>query len=202
MALSFKSLSIAACAAFVAAGAQAAAFQNDTGLTAPTTIETFDGSTFAEGTGAGSLFNGVSFSSNLVVTTMVTTMLDGAVPSFSGQTLANFSADAPLGEITFATAVRGAAFSLLMYPGDAQFSAYLGQQLVEQATLPVDYAGRYVGFTGITFDRIVFGSETNRTGMAIDNLQITAVPEPGTTLLMTLGLIGIGLAARRRARNT
>ncbi|MFT6899684.1 MAG: hypothetical protein ACJA13_004125 [Paraglaciecola sp.] len=39
------------------------------------------------------------------------------------------------------------------------------------------------------------------TGVAIDEIELfgTAVPEPGTTALLGLGLLGVGLARRRRA---
>lgn len=195
MAQMSKLLSITAAVAFAATGAQAASLQNTTGLEAPTSIETFDGTAFGEFTPAGTLFNGFTFSANLLVTTMA----EGIAPSLTGQSIANFSDDAPLGEIRFDHAVRGAAFSMLMFPGDAQFSAYLGQNLVETASYHVNYDGLYVGFSGITFDRIVFGSQTNMTGMAIDNLQTAAVPEPQTYALFAAGLLAMGVLSRRRS---
>lgn len=39
----------------------------------------------------------------------------------------------------------------------------------------------------------------NQSQFAIDNLQVTAVPEPGTWLLMALGLAGLGAIRRRQA---
>ena len=40
----------------------------------------------------------------------------------------------------------------------------------------------------------------NNGQFAIDNISITAVPEPGTALLLTLGAVGLGLRARRSLR--
>lgn len=55
---------------------------------------------------------------------------------------------------------------------------------------------------GTTFDRLTI--EGNPFAFGIDNLQVsqlTTVPEPSTVGLMAFGLLGLGLAARRRARN-
>ena len=199
----YKFVSIAACAAALASGAHAASFQNDTGLAAPTAVETFDGSTLAEGTVAGTLFSGLTFSSNLVVTTF----LDGWMPNVTGQSLANFnpftgdcSACQPFNDVRFGAAVTGAAFSVVSFPGTIDFSAYLGNTLVETASFATGFNGQYVGFTGISFDRIVFGSATSGPVLAIDNLQTAAaVPEPETTAMMLLGLIGMAAVIRRRS---
>lgn len=40
----------------------------------------------------------------------------------------------------------------------------------------------------------------NNGQFAIDDIRVTAVPEPATAVLMTLGLLGLGLRARRSAR--
>jgi PEP-CTERM motif len=40
----------------------------------------------------------------------------------------------------------------------------------------------------------------NNGQFAIDNISVTAVPEPGTALLLTLGVLGLGLRARRSQR--
>lgn len=40
----------------------------------------------------------------------------------------------------------------------------------------------------------------NNGQFAIDNISVTAVPEPGTALLLTLGALGLGLRARRSLR--
>lgn len=40
----------------------------------------------------------------------------------------------------------------------------------------------------------------NNGQFAIDNISVTAIPEPGTALLLTLGALGLGLRARRSLR--
>ncbi|NRR30725.1 PEP-CTERM sorting domain-containing protein [Oxalobacteraceae bacterium] len=40
----------------------------------------------------------------------------------------------------------------------------------------------------------------NQAQFGIDNLNVSAVPEPATYLMMGLGLAGLGLARRRAAK--
>jgi hypothetical protein len=40
----------------------------------------------------------------------------------------------------------------------------------------------------------------NDHGLAIDNLQVTAVPEPASLAMLAFGAVGIGAALRRRKR--
>lgn len=40
----------------------------------------------------------------------------------------------------------------------------------------------------------------NNGQFAIDNISVTAIPEPGTALLLSLGVLGLGLRARRSLR--
>lgn len=40
----------------------------------------------------------------------------------------------------------------------------------------------------------------NNGQFAIDNISVTAIPEPGTALLLTVGVLGLGLRARRTLR--
>lgn len=72
------------------------------------------------------------------------------------------------------------------YSNSADFAAFTGLKSVEF------HACSIVG-TAICTEATM-----NNGQFAIDNISVSAVPEPTTTLLMTLGLLGLGMAARRR----
>jgi hypothetical protein len=45
-------------------------------------------------------------------------------------------------------------------------------------------------------------SDTPASWLGIDNIILTSVPEPGTLLLLAVGLLGVGLVRRRRSSDT
>jgi hypothetical protein len=180
--------------------AQAASFQNSTGLVAPTSVENFDGSVIANATAAASLFAGLSFGPGSVLSTEY----DGSFPNITGQHIANFSDS--LGNccnnatyIDFSSTVSGAAFNFVSNTQGFIFSAYLAGNLVESATFSTDLSGQFVGFYGISFDRItIVGDSTYNNAYLLDNLQIAAVPEPTTYAMLLAGLGMLGFVARRK----
>lgn len=60
-----------------------------------------------------------------------------------------------------------------------------------------------VGFVSLLSDKNIVGAtftflnSTNNDGWGIDDVTIGKVPEPGTLLLLALGLLGLGIARRR-----
>lgn len=191
----------------IAGAAQAASFTNTTGLVPPHSTETFDSIAPANYTPAGSLFSGMTFGSNMYVNKDFS-----GVPGFAGNGIANFYS--PIDgviptTVTFSTPVSAAAFSVLTNPttpGSSTFIASLGSSPVEVYSVLTCVPGiggcpavsQYVGFTGITFDKITFIPAGVGEKMVIDNLQIAAIPEPETYAMMLAGLGLLGFVARRR----
>jgi len=56
-----------------------------------------------------------------------------------------------------------------------------------------------MGFTGIVFDRMAI-MPVGASALTIESLQATThvVPEPGTLAILGLGLVGMGLARRKK----
>ncbi len=54
--------------------------------------------------------------------------------------------------------------------------------------------------TNILGGSLVFDNSTGNDGWGIDNVTLGTLPEPGTLLLMGLGLLGLGAARRRTAK--
>lgn len=79
-------------------------------------------------------------------------------------------------------------FPFSVYASAADFAAFSG---IKQ----VDF--RACALVGTTVCAV---PTMNNGQFAIDDILVSAVPEPTTTLLMTLGLLGLGLRARRGAR--
>jgi hypothetical protein len=79
-------------------------------------------------------------------------------------------------------------YAFSTYSNPAAFAAFTGLASVEF------HACSWVGGVACT------QATQNNGQFAIDDILVSAVPETTTTVLMTLGLIGLGLRARRNAR--
>lgn len=75
-------------------------------------------------------------------------------------------------------------------------------QVLETYTVPVATgvdgynAGLFIGITRSQAD--IHALSFRGTGVVLDDLHVTAVPEPGTTAMLLAGLGAVGLLARRR----
>ncbi len=87
---------------------------------------------------------------------------------------------------TFASSLTS-HFAFSSYASPAAFAAFTGLATVEFR------ACSWVGGVACTQPTL------NNGQFAIDDILVSAVPEPTTTVLMTLGLLGLGLRARRNA---
>jgi len=124
---------------------------------------------------------------------------------FSGGDLVNGFSPFPTGAMTisFTSQVTGAAFAALDANGTFLIRAYEGGTLVDSITLliPGIPGIGYIGFQNDSpFDMITISSATNAP-LSIDNLQYTVyTPEPGSLLMLAIGLMGLAALATRRNR--
>jgi len=105
--------------------------------------------------------------------------------------------------------VRGLAFNFILGFGEATITAWSGGTRVAQicaskAIVDENGRGAFWGFqlAGLTMNRVTILAP-GFSSIGIDNLQVaasTVVPEPSTIGLLAFGLIGVGVAARRKAK--
>lgn len=115
--------------------------------------------------------------------------LDPAPPQTTVIVAVGVKADNTLVSTSWAFASSATShFPFSSYASVADFAAFTGLKQVEF------HACSLVG-------SVVCSMPTMNNGQfAIDDIRVSAVPEPTTTVLMTLGLLGLGLRARRSAR--
>jgi len=194
-------MKLASCliAALAFSNAHAASVQNTTGIVSPATTITFDEVVLADSSLVTTEYSGlgVTFSS-----LYYNSQGPATLPGISGNYVGN-NVSGPLlnpFSIFFSSDVTSAAFGVATNPGLSTFEAWNGGLFVESFSASTSFDGStdyYFGFTGITFDeiRVSVGGDGQ---MLIDNLQVTAVPEPETYAMLLAGLGLLGFMARRR----
>jgi hypothetical protein len=122
---------------------------------------------------------------------------------FSGGNLVNGIVGFPGGAaiISFSQQVTGAAFAAVDQGGLWLVEAFLGGvggTLVDSFALviPFNPGIGFIGFENLDFDTIRL-TTLGSAALSIDNLQIK-VPEPGTFLLLGMGLLAMGAGLRRK----
>ncbi len=188
---------LAAAALLLIAGAsQAATVQNTTGISNATSTITFSEVPLSRGATVTNQFasEGASFSSFAVFRPQDGFFATDYIGNFNGGGTAN-----PF-EIIFTHAVSGAAFDFITNSGTTEFEALSNGVVVDTFTAGTSTrVGNYYGFDGFTFDTIRVTSPGNGA-MEMDNLEFrSAVPEPATYAMFALGLVAVGLRARRKA---
>lgn len=116
-------------------------------------------------------------------------------------------------QMTFDDPITGAAFrtsvqpfsdgysSTGTIPSSTTITAYLdGTQVATLTTHTDRTAVQYLGFTDITFNKIVLSVVCIDSCVYIDDLQVSTIPEPGALVLLVMGLLGLLAYAWRKRR--
>jgi hypothetical protein len=99
----------------------------------------------------------------------------------------------------------GAEF-LAVTPGDFTFTLFNGSQQMDVVTIPADQIGQVYNFYAFedssAFDRVIVQGPGAFDGRVVmDTLRFTTVPEPSTTVLTGIGIVGLAVGAWWRRRN-
>jgi hypothetical protein len=197
--------------------AEAAFFNNTTGLASPESTVTFSEQSLTDGVGVTNQFapQGVEFSFLIFDDN---TYGGGGFTNISDEALFRPAAadgiTPTVFTVSFTTALTGAAFAMVTNTGTGSntFEALLAGAVVETGTRASDIsaADNYYGFTGITFDAIRVSVDSSTNGwMVIDNVQLGsashggsgAVPEPATLVIWSV-MAAIGLVTHHRRRRS
>ncbi len=130
-------------------------------------------------------------------------------PNISGNRIGNFQGG--VGNqgtlvMNFSNVLSSVAFAMISAQGTSTIQAFLGNALVETATIGTNAtsSNNYYGFDGVQFDRVTLSVASFDRALMIDNLQTiaatTAVPEPAGWALVGLALLGLGAFSRQRGR--
>jgi hypothetical protein len=199
--LGLVGLTLLAGAASTPAAAQF--FTNSTGLVSPAATITFSEVVVVPGTLVTNQFAayGATFT-NLEMTPPPFNGIDE--PNITFPDLGNFNGNGSvIGPITisFSTLQTSVAFAVIANDQPTFFDALRGGAVVASGSAPTETRhGKFVGFTGITFDAIRFAPAG---GVArIDNLQFgtSSVPEPSPLIAATFGAGGLALLCANRTR--
>ena len=189
--------------AAVTLGASATPITNNTGIVSPALTITFSEFALATETPITNQFAslGVTFSPSLFYNVQPFFFPTDFLANFS---FATSEQNNPV-SLLFAQDQTAAAFAMQTNPGTSTFEALLNGVVVQSfnaatnlSSLPdLTHASDFYGFSGIVFDEIRITAASG--SLQIDNLQLSfAVPEPGTFVLLGLGLAGLATARRRK----
>ncbi len=202
--LNYHSLTTVVCLVAGASTLHAAFIQNSTGISNPAQIITFSEFVFPNNTAIVNQYSslGVTFSPTLYYNGSGSGFYN-FFPHISGNYLSNFNPGYvdPF-SLNFTTVQSSVAFAFTTNPGSTTFNAYLGNTLVDSASVVTSSTinNNFYGFTGISFDRIEVFPGGSNSAMVMDNLQMGVVPEPSTYITGALLLLPFGAQVVRRLR--
>jgi hypothetical protein len=101
--------------------------------------------------------------------------------------------------ILFDSDVREASFGIVTFPSNTLVEVLLDGAVIDFLAAGTDADGAdFFQITGLVFDQIRVTSSNNDPGALMDNLQFSAVPEPASLALLSLGMLGLIGASRRK----
>lgn len=194
--------SLAVLCALFSGSPRAEGFNNENGLAGLVSnfhTETFDGVDVPIFTPVGNLFHDVQFGAESYVVNGIN--FGPHMVGNSINTLEYTGNDVPVSVLRFVTPMTAAAFAFITpFATESVFTAWYHGQAVESftaATNSGDTPVNFYGFRGIVFDSItVYNGPYNEA--VIDNVQMSAIPEPASLGMLLPGLALLGMAARRK----
>lgn len=110
----------------------------------------------------------------------------------SGTVSASLGFDEPTGAVDASSNAKGSFFNFIFTAGNLQWTKQPGSYSLLDGTT---YSVMFENLSGITFGQSV---DVRAYLTLISEPGAASVPEPGTLVLFGLGLLGVGLANRRR----